>query len=380
MENPPNRNGAMTGAAVRLSAAGAPAWRILNSLRGMIPRGIISKGMIPKGMHTAIARAGGILRAIGRMRLNGAPIAAAGREGGARPGAGAGGAGEKERRDAQADAGAPRLSASFAMLERLSLGARVNARVSSRPGGDGSPSRPLRSAGAGRDADKFRARIRARRDDAGARTQASSALEALRAAASIPARMIGGARVVAAPGTVASALARVQAANASVASVGRLRPRSDEPADSSYREGAEKAAFAQAGSDGAATRVFDSSAPLAMLSRLAAESLGPGAATRRGVAIPSGFFNAGNFLPRTLSLGQPPVTAAPALAAVPLRRRGAEPSGASSLVINSAPAIQIHSSEPVEIERRVLDALREHREALFEQWHQELERRQRTEF
>lgn len=75
-----------------------------------------------------------------------------------------------------------------------------------------------------------------------------------------------------------------------------------------------------------------------------------------------------------------PMLTAPALAAVPSRQRGAEPAPGPSLVINSAPSIVINAGDPGEIERRVLDALGQHRDAIYEQWHRELRRRQRTEF
>jgi hypothetical protein len=75
-----------------------------------------------------------------------------------------------------------------------------------------------------------------------------------------------------------------------------------------------------------------------------------------------------------------PMLAAPALAAAPALPRPVAEVARQSLVINSSPTIVINSGESGEIESRVLEALREHREALFDQWQSELRKRQRTEF
>ncbi len=75
-----------------------------------------------------------------------------------------------------------------------------------------------------------------------------------------------------------------------------------------------------------------------------------------------------------------PMLSAPTMAAVPTCQREAEPAYSNSLVINSSPSITIKVSDASEIERRVLDALRQHREALYDQWHREVRRRQRVEF
>lgn len=74
-----------------------------------------------------------------------------------------------------------------------------------------------------------------------------------------------------------------------------------------------------------------------------------------------------------------PLLAAPAVAAMPAQDREHSPRVAS-VVIKSTPTIVINSDQPADIEHRVLDTLRQHREALFEQWQHELQRRQRTEF
>jgi hypothetical protein len=52
----------------------------------------------------------------------------------------------------------------------------------------------------------------------------------------------------------------------------------------------------------------------------------------------------------------------------------------ASVVINSSPTITIDASDCGDIEQRVLEALRKHREEIYAQWCNELQRRQRTEF
>ena len=74
-----------------------------------------------------------------------------------------------------------------------------------------------------------------------------------------------------------------------------------------------------------------------------------------------------------------PLVGAPALAAVPSLQRGAEPMNGPSIVINSTPTVIVNSNQGSEIESLVLRALTQHREALYEQWHREVRRRQRTE-
>jgi len=76
-----------------------------------------------------------------------------------------------------------------------------------------------------------------------------------------------------------------------------------------------------------------------------------------------------------------PLLAAPALAAIPAAHRA--PGDAScqpSIVINSTPTVVVNSYQSSDIERQVLEALKQHRDALYEQWHREVRRRQRTEF
>jgi hypothetical protein len=75
-----------------------------------------------------------------------------------------------------------------------------------------------------------------------------------------------------------------------------------------------------------------------------------------------------------------PLLAAPSMVAIPSARRQADTVSEPSLVINSAPTVVINSNQPLDIEHRVLEALRQHREALFDQWQRGLQRRQRTEF
>jgi len=50
------------------------------------------------------------------------------------------------------------------------------------------------------------------------------------------------------------------------------------------------------------------------------------------------------------------------------------------LVINSSPTIMVNPKDRADLKGELLDALRSHREALYEQWSRELQRRQRTEF
>jgi hypothetical protein len=71
---------------------------------------------------------------------------------------------------------------------------------------------------------------------------------------------------------------------------------------------------------------------------------------------------------------------APALTAVPSRGRGAEPERPASVVINSTPTVVINSEARSDIEDRVIEALRRHREMLFEQWQREAQRRRRMDF
>jgi hypothetical protein len=49
-------------------------------------------------------------------------------------------------------------------------------------------------------------------------------------------------------------------------------------------------------------------------------------------------------------------------------------------VINSSPTIMVNPKDRTDLKAELLDALRNHREALYEQWSRELQRRQRTEF
>jgi hypothetical protein len=75
-----------------------------------------------------------------------------------------------------------------------------------------------------------------------------------------------------------------------------------------------------------------------------------------------------------------PLLAPPAMAAFPSRQGGAEAACAPSITINSSPTIVINSSQTADFEQQIMEALRRHREALYEQWCRELQRRQRTEF
>ena len=75
-----------------------------------------------------------------------------------------------------------------------------------------------------------------------------------------------------------------------------------------------------------------------------------------------------------------PLLAAPTLAGVPSGRPVIDGIGAASIVINSSPTITVNCSETDDIQPRMLEVLRQHREAIYEQWCSEVQRRQRTEF
>ena len=78
-------------------------------------------------------------------------------------------------------------------------------------------------------------------------------------------------------------------------------------------------------------------------------------------------------------LGTPLLTA-PALAGIARIQPGLEPAGVSQVVINSNPTIVINAGQADDIEDRVLQALSQHREAIYSQWLREVQKRQRTEF
>ncbi len=67
---------------------------------------------------------------------------------------------------------------------------------------------------------------------------------------------------------------------------------------------------------------------------------------------------------------------------IPAQRSGSisHAPSAGSVIINSSPTVVINSGEPADIEYRVLEALRKHRDTLFDQWRTELSKRERTEF
>jgi hypothetical protein len=75
-----------------------------------------------------------------------------------------------------------------------------------------------------------------------------------------------------------------------------------------------------------------------------------------------------------------PLLVTPAIAGVPVEQMRNDTSSATSVVINSAPTIVINSAQAEDIEPRILEVLRQHREAIYAQWCAELKRRQRTEF
>jgi hypothetical protein len=82
----------------------------------------------------------------------------------------------------------------------------------------------------------------------------------------------------------------------------------------------------------------------------------------------------------TVAMLAAPLLASPALAAIPARGTSALAVASDSVVINSSPTITINASDCRDIEQRVLEAFRKHREELYAQWCNELQRRQRTEF
>lgn len=75
-----------------------------------------------------------------------------------------------------------------------------------------------------------------------------------------------------------------------------------------------------------------------------------------------------------------PLLAAPTLAAAPSRQAGIDGTRAASIVINSSPTVTVNCSDLDDIQPRILEALRQHREEIYEQWCSEVRRRQRTEF
>ncbi len=75
-----------------------------------------------------------------------------------------------------------------------------------------------------------------------------------------------------------------------------------------------------------------------------------------------------------------PLLLTPATTGVPLEQMRNDTTSATSVVINSAPTIVINSAQAEDIEPRILEVLRQHREAIYTQWCDELKRRQRTEF
>jgi hypothetical protein len=75
-----------------------------------------------------------------------------------------------------------------------------------------------------------------------------------------------------------------------------------------------------------------------------------------------------------------PLLVTPAITSVPSEQMRNDTTSATSIVINSAPTIVINSTEAEDIEPRILEVLRQHREAIYAQWCAELKRRQRTEF
>lgn len=81
-----------------------------------------------------------------------------------------------------------------------------------------------------------------------------------------------------------------------------------------------------------------------------------------------------------VAMASAPAMSTAALSAIPAWQRGAETASGGSVIINSSPSITINANDASDVERRVLEALRQHRDALYGQWHREVSRRQRVEF
>jgi hypothetical protein len=75
-----------------------------------------------------------------------------------------------------------------------------------------------------------------------------------------------------------------------------------------------------------------------------------------------------------------PLLVTPASADVTRVQSRVDTTKTTSVVINSSPTITINASDCGDLEQRVLEALRKHRQELYAQWCNELQRRQRTEF
>ena len=75
-----------------------------------------------------------------------------------------------------------------------------------------------------------------------------------------------------------------------------------------------------------------------------------------------------------------PLLVAPAMANISSGQPRLDTAGSATIVINSTPTIVINACQPTDIEQQIMEALRRHREALYEQLCSELQRRQRTEF
>ncbi len=76
----------------------------------------------------------------------------------------------------------------------------------------------------------------------------------------------------------------------------------------------------------------------------------------------------------------PTLIAAPALSGG-AQRQPAKGTAAGAVVINSSPTVVVNRGDsPLDLEHRMLEVLRRHRDALYEQWQRERDKRLRTEF
>ncbi len=119
---------------------------------------------------------------------------------------------------------------------------------------------------------------------------------------------------------------------------------------------------------------------------LLAKGLGAGSAASdraRGSSTASKRGREGAAQPLAAAVRIPAVPAfipVPALAGGP-RGRASNPAPAAPIVINSSPTLVVNRADSaLDLEQRLLEVLRRHRNALYEQWEREREKRLRTEF
>jgi hypothetical protein len=111
------------------------------------------------------------------------------------------------------------------------------------------------------------------------------------------------------------------------------------------------------------------------------DAQGGRAAHSRGVVRPGGGGPGATALAATLRIpAVPSLVPVPALAGEP-RGRISNPALPAPVVINSSPTLVLNRADStLELEQRLLEVLRRHRDALYEQWEREREKRLRTQF